>query len=160
MVLDTAIDLRASGHEVFVDWFGGGPKADEHWRDTQIALGHNMREAIEGSYAQNILAYDERWMEWAECVVVVEPAGKSGHMELVHFLKDGKPGYLYFPLGDPDRWDVMFGWATKIVYTMEELLDTLQRNIRKPESGPDAIMQNPADFLSRASLERFWEAID
>ena len=83
MVLDTAIDLRASGHEVFVDWFGGGPKADEHWRDTQIALGHNMREAIEGSYAQNILAYDERWMEWAECVVVVEPAGKSGHMELV-----------------------------------------------------------------------------
>lgn len=120
-VAATAMRLRDKGHEVFVDWFSGGPEADVKWRENEIRQGRNLREAVKGAYAQNILRFDETWMEWAECIVIVCPAGKSAHMELVHFLRNDKPGYVYLPDGDPDRWDVMLGWATDIFYDLEEM---------------------------------------
>lgn len=120
-VLETALKLKEDGHETFVDWFSGGPEADVHWRSTAMAQGLTMREAVKGDYAQTILHFDERWMEWADVIVAVGPCGKSAHMEMVRFVERNKFAYLYLPEGDPERWDVMLGWITDIVYEFREL---------------------------------------
>jgi hypothetical protein len=52
------------------------------------------------------------------------PAGKSGHLELGYMLGQGKKGYIFFDK-EPERWDVMYQFATGIFFNKEELIQEL-----------------------------------
>jgi hypothetical protein len=116
--------LRAVGHEVFDDWFAAGPEADDEWRDYERGRGHNYLEALHGYAARNVFEFDRRHLQRASRVVLVLPAGKSGHLELGWALGKGKPGYIL--IDSPDRWDVMYQFATAVVTSVEELIKELE----------------------------------
>jgi hypothetical protein len=119
-----AEQLRGAGHEVFDDWFAAGPEADDKWRDYEKARGRTFRQALHGYAAQNVFRFDKRHLERADTVVLVAPAGKSGHMEFGWSLGKGKRGI--YMLDSPERWDVMLSFATDIVEGVDELLEALE----------------------------------
>jgi hypothetical protein len=128
-----ANELRAAGHEVFDDWYSAGPEADDKWRDYERGRGRTFQEALSGHAARNVFAFDHRHLERADAVVLVLPAGKSGHLELGWSLGKGKPGFVL--LDSPDRWDVMYQFATKVVTSVEELKHSLDENLRGSPRG-------------------------
>lgn len=123
---DLAEAVRGEGHEVFDDWHACGPDADEHWRNYEIFRGRNYKEALASPFARHAFEFDKAHIEWADAVVLVAPAGKSAHLELGWALGQGKRGYILFD-GEPERWDLMYLFATSVCYQMTELLDALSR---------------------------------
>lgn len=115
--------LREAGMEVFDDWYAAGPEADEKWRDYERGRGHGYLEGLRGFAANHVFQFDRFHLERADSAVLVLPAGKSGHLELGWALGKGKRGYIL--LDNPDRWDVMYLFATGVFNTVEELVDEL-----------------------------------
>ncbi len=116
--------LRAEGFEVFDDWYAVGPEADDKWREYEQARGRTYPEALQGHAARNTFTFDKRHLDQADIAVLVAPAGKSGHMELGYVLGTGRPGYIL--LDDPERWDVMYQFATGIAVSTDHLLQLLK----------------------------------
>lgn len=121
-----ANQIRCAGYEVFDDWFAAGKDADDNWRDYEKQRGRTFVEGLQGLAARNVYAFDRRNLERADIVVLVAPAGKSGHLELGWALGQGKRGY--YLLDDPDRWDVMLQFCTGVCTSVKELLQTLTRD--------------------------------
>jgi hypothetical protein len=111
-VPEFANELRALGHEVFDDWFASGPEADDKWREYEQARQRGFFDALQGEAARNTFEFDFRHLNEADAVVLLLPAGKSGHMELGWAIGKGKPGYIVCE-EYPDRWDVMYCLATR-----------------------------------------------
>lgn len=122
-----ATRLRDNGFDVFDDWFAAGPEADDKWRDYERARGRTQRDALKGYAAQHVFNFDKAHLLRASAVVLAAPAGKSGHMEFGWSLGRGCPGY-YLLNGDPDRYDVMLNFATKVVTSVDELVGVLNEN--------------------------------
>lgn len=120
-VPDVAAQLRAAGYQVFDDWFAAGPHADDAWRDYEKARGHRLPEALNGEAAWHVFEFDKKWLEKADAVVLMLPAGKSGHMELGWALGKDKPGFILLD-NDPERYDVMYRFATGVATDVTELL--------------------------------------
>lgn len=100
--------LEQAGCNVFSDWFAAGPEADDHWQTYEKARGRNYRQALSSPAAQNVWAFDVRHILAADVVVLVMPAGKSGHLELGFAAGRGKPTFILMDEpGKKDRWDVM-----------------------------------------------------
>lgn len=106
--------------EVFDDWYAAGPKADDHWKEYEQARGRTYVEALRGYAARNVFAFDKRHLDSASHVVLILPAGKSGHLELGYCAGLGK--HTYVLLDDPDRWDVMYQFATGVATDVEDLI--------------------------------------
>jgi hypothetical protein len=115
--------LRSAGIEVFDDWFAAGPNADDCWRDYERGRGHTFQEALNGYAARHVFEFDRTHLERATSCLLYLPCGRSGHLELGWMLGQGKPGYVL--LDNPDRWDVMYQFATKVFASQEELLSAL-----------------------------------
>jgi len=128
--------LEAAGFEVFADWFAAGPEADDKWRDYEKARGRNYLQALDGLAAENVFQFDRRHLERADIAVLVAPAGKSGHLEFGWALGRGKRGY--YLLDNPDRWDVMLKFATKVVTDVEELVTAIEEGNHDQEISPAA----------------------
>lgn len=111
------------GVEVFDDWYAAGPEADDHWKAYELARGRTYIEALAGHAARNVFAFDKRNLEDATDVVLVLPAGKSGHLELGYCAGKGK--HTFVLLDDPDRWDVMYQFATAVVSDVDDLVDKI-----------------------------------
>lgn len=124
MVPDIANALRKAGHEVFDQWYGAGPNADDHWMEYCKNKGFNYKEALADHGAQHVYNFDRRFIDLSDTVVLVLPAGKSGHLELGYALGAGKRGFILLN-GEPDRYDVMYNFATQVCLDFEELLDVL-----------------------------------
>ena len=124
-VLDIANALRKSGIEVFEDWASPGPECDDHWQKYEQARGRSFIEALNGHHAQNQYQFDKKHLDNAEAAVLVLPAGKSGHMELGYIIGQGKPGYILLD-GEPERYDLMYLFATGIFLTVDELLEAIR----------------------------------
>jgi hypothetical protein len=116
--------LREEGHEVFDDWFAAGHEADDKWRDYERGRGRGLQEALDGHAARHVFEFDRRYLEMADTGVLFLPCGRSGHLELGWLLGRGKRGYIL--LDNPDRWDVMYKFATQICTSQEELLNGLR----------------------------------
>lgn len=116
--------LRQAGHEVFDDWFSAGPEADDYWRDYEKARGHSYLEALRGYAAGHVFDFDRKHLAECDGAVLALPAGKSGHLEMGWCLGQGKPGHIL--LDSPDRWDVMYKFATGVHDTIESLLGALK----------------------------------
>lgn len=115
--------LREAGYEVFDDWFAAGPEADDKWRDYEKQRGRTYIEALRGHAARNVFHFDHRHLTAADAVVLALPAGKSGHLELGWALGRGTPGFIL--LDSPERWDVMYQFASGVVSSVEELIREL-----------------------------------
>ncbi len=116
--------LRDLGFDAFDDWYSGGYEQDEKWREYEGIRGRKYKEALKGYSAQNIFQFDKRHLDSADFVVMLLPAGKSGHLEFGYAIGQGKPGYILFD-GEPDRYDVMNLFATDIFFDQEDLLEAL-----------------------------------
>ena len=120
-VPEVANELRKHGFAVFDDWYGTGPNADEHWQEYEQARGRSYIEALYGDAADNIYEFDKEHLDCADAAVLVAPAGKSGHLELGYMIGKGRLGYILLE-AEPERWDVMYNFATLVVRSVKELL--------------------------------------
>jgi hypothetical protein len=116
--------LRKFGHEVFDQWYGAGPDADDYWQMYCKNKGMNFKQALADHGAQHVFNFDKHFLDASSAVVLVLPAGKSGHLELGYALGRGKKGYILLN-GEPDRYDCMYNFASAICLNVEELLDVL-----------------------------------
>lgn len=119
--------LMDAGHEAFSEWYCPGPDADVLWRDYELALGYDYRQALKRPSAQTIFEFDRRHIDASDTFLMVYPCGKSAHMELGYAVGRGKRGIVYMP-EQPDRWDVMMAYADAIVYNDKELLEALSHD--------------------------------
>lgn len=120
------VTLRALGHEVFDDWFGAGHEADDKWQEYEQVRGRHYSEALYGYAAQTIFNFDKTHLDHSDTGILVLPAGKSGHLELGYLAGQGKRTYIYFPDGEPERWDVMYQFATGVAFSEDELCAKIQ----------------------------------
>ena len=116
--------LRTQGVEVFDDWYGAGPEADDCWQKYETERGRSYLEALDGHAAWNTFNFDHRHLSRCAACVLVMPAGKSGHLEFGFFIGLGKPGYVLFD-AEPERWDVMYRFAQGVYCDKELLLKDL-----------------------------------
>lgn len=143
IVVDVHKTLAAAGFDCFSEWFAAGPEADDYWQRHSKALGRPYREALASAAAQNVFAFDLRNILAADVVVLVAPAGKSGHLELGFAAGRGKPTFIL--MDEPkkaDRWDVMALFAGEpiddeeldfsdfyrepgVVYSIDELVERI-----------------------------------
>lgn len=127
-VPELAIELRKHGHEVFDDWYSAGPEADDYWQKHAKQRGETYHDALHGYHAEDVFLFDKRHLDRCDTVVLLMPAGKSGHLELGYAIGSGKRGFVCFDT-EPDRFDVMYRFAIEsggdICFSMEELVDKL-----------------------------------
>lgn len=117
--------LRNDGHDVFDDWYSAGPTADDTLYAYEKQRNHGVREALQGYAARHIFDFDKQHIERADVVVLVMPAGKSGHIELGWALGRGKPGYVLFTT-EPERIDIMWQLATDVYDNLPDLQEELR----------------------------------
>jgi hypothetical protein len=117
--------LRDEGFEVFDDWFAGGKIADDEWQAYEKAKGNTYEQALAGYAAKHVYEFDLHHLKRADVGLLVMPAGKSGHLELGYLAGQGKPTFVYFPEGEPERWDVMYQFCTGYAFDMPTLLRRL-----------------------------------
>ena len=112
------------GIDVFDDWYAAGPTADDSWKEYEVARGRDYQQALDGHVAKHVFAFDKKHLDEADAVLMVLPAGKSGHLEFGYAIGQGKLGWILLQdnyATDADRWDVMYQFATKVVSCEEEL---------------------------------------
>lgn len=120
-VPEVAQDLRELGYAVFDDWYAVGPEADDYWRTYEKNKGNTYLQGLAGAAAINVYNFDKRHLDAATCAVLVAPAGKSAHLELGYILGSGKRGFILLDEEEPERWDIMYKFATGITHTISEL---------------------------------------
>ena len=113
-----------AGLDVFDDWWGAGPQADDCWKDYEEKRGRTYRDAIYGHAARNVFYFDLLHLQRCHAAMLVMPAGKSAHLELGWLLGKGREGYVIWPNGEPakDRWDVMYQFASGLFFSVEEAI--------------------------------------
>jgi hypothetical protein len=114
--------LREIGMDAFDDWMAAGPEADDYWQRYEQARGHDCRTALAGYAAGHVFEYDKSHLDRCDYGLLVLPAGKSGHLELGYMIGKGKPSYILLD-GEPERFDVMYRFASRVFTSTEELLE-------------------------------------
>ncbi len=125
--------LMDEGFNVFSEWYGAGERADDHFKEYHSGLGRTYLEALETDAAKTIFNFDKKHIDESSTVVLISPAGKSGHLELGYALGSGRRGY--YLLDDPERWDLMLQFCTGMFTNLEDLIERLKEDERN-EMGP------------------------
>lgn len=120
--------LREGGFEVFDDWYAAGPEADDYWQRYEQEKGVSYQRALLSWAAQHVYQFDLAHLDRADIGVLVLPAGKSGHLEFGYLIGRGKRGYVLFD-HEPERWDVMYNFATGISFDIKELAKKIQTDL-------------------------------
>lgn len=120
-----AARLRELGHDVFDDWYAAGPEADDRWQAYETDYRkRSFAEALQGEAAKHVFNFDRRHLERADVVVLLMPAGKSGHMEFGWAVGRGARGIICMDR-EPERFDVMYGFAERVCVGVQALLRVL-----------------------------------
>jgi hypothetical protein len=125
-VMARAIREACPDVEVFDDWFAAGPLADDAWKEYEQARGRSYKAALEGYAAKHVFDFDTFHLNRATHVLLVLPAGKSGHMEAMYAkYAAGKNTAI---LLDPDdvRWDVMYKFIPDIFDNLNDVAAWLE----------------------------------
>lgn len=125
VIPEVANQLRKLGHDVFDDWYSAGEKADDSWQAYETARGNTYQEALKGHAAKHVFGFDKSHLDSADVGVLVLPAGKSGHLELGYLAGRGKLTYVLFDKS-PERWDVMYQFASGVCFSFDELISTIR----------------------------------
>lgn len=118
----------ATDFDVFASWFAAGPEADDHWKAYEQAMGHDYVAALRQPAAVHVYGFDRKFLERASAVVLVLPAGKSGHMELGWSIGRGVPGFILLD-GEDVRWDVMYQFANGVSSSVGEVADWVKTSV-------------------------------
>lgn len=113
----------------FSDWYAAGPTADDTWKSYEQGLGYGYEEALRRPSAINVFEFDKRWIDASWAMVLILPAGRSGHLELGYALGRGKLGFILLEDGADPRWDVMYQFATGVHSSLVGLADDLLQRI-------------------------------
>lgn len=128
-VPEVAAFLRKLGYDAFDDWYSPGPEADDKWQEYERARGRTFAAALEGHHARHVFALDKLHLDQSAACVMVAPAGKSGHLELGYMIGKGKPGFILLD-GEPERFDIMYQFATAVLVDQEQLAYQLSTVLR------------------------------
>lgn len=139
--------LRELGLEVFEDWHAGGPECDDYWKRYETLRGRTYGEALNGYMAKHIFEFDKYHLDRTDGVVLLTPAGKSGHLELGYTLGRGKPGFVLFDKEPEDRWDVMYQFATAIFFDRQKFLDHISDLIKYPASASLGLIRSSEPYF-------------
>ena len=101
-------------------------KTKEAANEYAKAKGLTYKETLKDWAATHIFAFDQKHIKRATDLVMVMPAGKSGHLELGWGIGRGKRGYILFDK-EPKRVDIMYQFATDIFFNFEELSEELKK---------------------------------
>jgi hypothetical protein len=112
--------FRMDGHEVdcFCDRTSG--RYVFHWSEFVKNEGelknYDAISFLLDPRTQKAFNEDKKWLDWAEAIVMIQPCGKSAHLEAGYAKGCGKKLYLWgeFPKGEVD---VMYGFADKLFRT-------------------------------------------
>ena len=125
-VAQVARILRAHALEPFDDWRAPGPETDDHWQAYCKDRNLSYRKALEGHHAQAVFAIDKNHLDSSAAALMVLPAGKSAHLEAGYMVGRGKPVFILLD-GEPERFDIMYNFATGISSNLDEILTWLAR---------------------------------
>ena len=120
--IEDNVDVR-----VFDDWQCAGEHADDAWRDHEKQRGHDYITSLGRPAAKHVFNFDKTWIDRSAAVILVCPAGKSGHLEFGYAVGTGKPGLIL--LDDPERWDVMYQFANAVSDNWEYAVDWLKATL-------------------------------
>lgn len=120
-----AYTLREKGHEVdaFCDESSG--RFVFHFSEIGDASQLNAVNFLADERSQKAFAEDKKWIDWADAVLLILPAGKSSHLEAGYAVGCGKKLIIWndeFPKGE---FDVMYGFADLITDSIDEVLGFL-----------------------------------
>lgn len=127
--------LEDAGFEAFADWFSPGEQADQMWQEYERLRGRTYKQAINGYHAHHVFAFDKTHLDRCDAAVLVMPAGRSAHLELGYTIGRGKLGFVLFDK-EPERYDVMYRFATDIFFDLDEMVASLHR-YQAPTSSQD-----------------------
>ena len=114
-VLALGNEIRALGIECIDNWMAAGPTADDSWLAYSNIRGRSYKEALESREARHVFYFDRAYLNLADAVVFLSPAGKSGHLEFGYAIGQGKRGYML--MEEPsDRYDVMLQFANASLF--------------------------------------------
>jgi len=114
--------------EFFDDWYAAGPEADDYWKAYEKAKGISYQAALDGWAAKHVFEFDRTHLNRSTHALLVLPAGKSGHMEIMYaaYGVGAKTAILLDP--DDVRWDVMYQFIPTILQNDEEISDWLKNS--------------------------------
>jgi hypothetical protein len=112
--------------EFFDDWYAAGPEADDFWKEYEQARGRDYTSSLQGWAAKHVFEFDKYHLDTSSHALLVLPAGKSGHMEIMYaaYGVGAKTAILLEPDADP-RWDVMYQFVPTILSSDDDILDWL-----------------------------------
>jgi len=122
--------LRLWGHEVdcFCDESSG--RYVFHWSEVLISPDKSKSELdaitfLDDESSQKAFQEDKKWIDWAECLVLLLPAGNSSHLEAGYAKGQGKKFFILgdFPKGE---FDVMYGFADGLFRSPLQLREALE----------------------------------
>lgn len=125
-IVSLANQLQKMGFDVFADWITPGPDADTYLLKYAKMRGWSYKKALESYAATHVFEFDKYHIDRSDLVIMVMPAGKSGHLELGYARGCGKPGYILFDK-EPARFDVMYKFATGVFFAEVDLIHELRR---------------------------------
>ena len=118
--------------DVVDEWFSAGPTADDSWQAYEQGRGRTFAEALKSRAAQNTYMFDKSYLDLSDAVVLVMPAGRSGHLEIGYAAASGKATFLLLPereedIDDEDRFEVMPNFLGAVCPNVEDLKGHLQK---------------------------------
>jgi len=107
--------------EVFDDWYSAGAEADDEWKKYEQERGRTYDEALRGYAARHVFNFDKGHLDTSSHVLLVLPAGKSGHMEVMYaeYAVKAKTAILLDP--EDVLWDVMYQFIPTILNNDDEI---------------------------------------
>lgn len=124
MVRLLAYFLKRAGHEV--DDFTDSSKGRYVFHYSEIGPRDKLDAItfLKDTRSQRAFQEDKKWLDWAECCILLLPAGRSAHLEAGYMKGQGKKLFILgdFPRGE---FDVMYGFADGLYRRLDELIDKL-----------------------------------
>lgn len=108
--------------EIFDDWMAAGPEADDYWKKYEQGRGRTYQEALDGYAARHVFDFDCHHLDSSSHVLLVLPAGKSGHMEVMYgkYKVGARTAILLEPEFD-GRLDVMYAFVDRVLESDSEI---------------------------------------
>lgn len=130
-VIELGNEIRAVGIECLENWMAAGPTADDSWQHYSNMRGRTYQQALDSREAKHVFHFDKAYIDLADAVVLLYPAGRSGHLEFGYAVGQGKRGYML--MEEPaERYDVMLQFAGSPLFSSKEGLLVALREDLKP----------------------------